>query len=127
MSPMELDFGQDAAAAAAQRKIDRLVEDAVASVGLSTAAGACGCTSQQLRDALDGRNNRRLPYTWALRIAKLAGGDYRDRIQDAINEYIDPSPPATDSQFIAELIEGYKQFGPQGEVVLAAIRRRCKR
>ncbi len=127
MTSMELDFGSEAAASIAQKKIDRLVDDAVASVGLGTAAGACGCTPAQLRDAIDGRNGRRLPTMWALRIAKLAGGQYRDSIQDAINEFIDPGPVATDAQYIAALVEAFESFGDQGKAVLAHVRRRAKR
>lgn len=127
MTALELDFGFDSAAELADRKVRRAVEDAVSVLSLSVAAGACGCTAAQLRDALDGRNGRRLSSDWVMRIARKVGGDYRDRIMDAQNEFMDPGAAATDQAFIAALIEGYAGFGEFGAQQLAAIRRRCKR
>lgn len=127
MTPLDLDFGFNVEADQADRKIRRTVEDAVAVLSLGVAAGLCGCTPAQLRDAMDGRNGRRLPTDWVMRIARKVGGDLRDRIQDALNDFMDPGAPATDAQLIESLKTSLKAFGLKGEEELAAVLRRLKR
>lgn len=104
------------------------VEDACAVLGLGCAAGAVGCTSQALRDALDGRNNRRLPVEWAALIAERVGaGAARDAILAAIKSMFGLIEPDSDADYIHRLEQGYAAFGAIGQAELSRHRRESRR
>lgn len=127
MTPQEMDFGPSAAVELAQRRLRMKLDEAVSVLTLSGAAKSCGCSSSRLRDALDGRNGSHVPTQWAMAISRAVGGDLMHEVKELICEAMDPGPSASDDAFIEALMAGLKSFGDQGEIVLKAIRRRCKR
>lgn len=84
MTQPALDFGSDYRVSEAHRAVLRAVGDAVDSVGLMIAAGACGCRTSELSDALSGRSNRYLRIEWVLAIMDVATVDFKVRIADAL-------------------------------------------
>lgn len=83
MSQQDIDFGRDHRVSEAQRDLMRVVNDAVDAVGLMIAAGACGCRTQDLSDALTGRSNRYMRIEWVLAIRDVAPLDFKQRIVQA--------------------------------------------
>jgi hypothetical protein len=79
-----LDFGRDHRVSEAQRALLRILNDAVDSLGLMVVAGACGCRTQDLSDALGGRSNRYVRIEWLLAIMDLADIVLRQRIALAV-------------------------------------------
>jgi hypothetical protein len=84
MSQEALDFGRDHRVTEQQRRVLRAINDAVDAMGLIVAAGACGCRTSELSDALSGRSNRYLRIEWVLAIQDMASPDFQDRISDAL-------------------------------------------
>ena len=69
MTQESLDFGLLFRVREARRRIVRECNDVVDMIGLSIVAGALDMRRQDLRDALDGRNDRKLDLEVALLIA----------------------------------------------------------
>jgi hypothetical protein len=67
-----LDFGRDHRVSEADRRLLRILNDVVDAVGLTVAAGACGCRAQDLSDALSGRGNRYLRSSWIYGLLDIA-------------------------------------------------------
>lgn len=109
------------------KRLMAALEDAVQSMGLGVAAGACGVKPNVLRGALDGAGGRHFPTEWAARIAARVGGNLGDRIRQAIRELFDLTEPDTDPEYIHRLEGGYAEFGPQGTRELARHRRESRR
>jgi hypothetical protein len=65
----------------------RVLNDAVDAVGLMVAAGACGCRTQDLSDALTGRSNRYVRIEWVLAIRDVAPPDFKQSIVQAFVGY----------------------------------------
>lgn len=84
MTQAALDFGRDHRVTEAFRAVMRAVNDAVDACGLGVAAGACGCRTQDLSDALTGRANRHLRVEWLLAICDVSLPDHRTRITNAL-------------------------------------------
>lgn len=104
------------------------VNDAVASMGLGTAAGACGVKPNVLRGALDGAGGRHFPTEWAAIIAARVGdGVLSNRIRQAIKALFGLHEPDTDPQYIHRLEQGYGAFGAIGGAELARHRRESRR
>lgn len=104
------------------------VNDAVASMGLGTAAGACGVKPNVLRGALDGAGGRHFPVHWAAIIAARVGdGALSNRIRNAIKALFGMYESDTDPQYINRLEQGYAAFGAIGQAELARHRRESRR
>lgn len=132
MSPIPLDFGRSDRVSRASRAVRRAVEDAVAALGLSVAAGACECTPAELSDAVTGRKGRRLPFEWVLAIAMVAGPDDRQRIAAALLEdlgLVPAAPKPLDGEAYSALLERRvaEQLGPAGAAVVRESRREARR
>jgi hypothetical protein len=84
MSQEALDFGRDHRVSESQRRVMRALNDAVDAVGLIVAAGACGCRTSELSDALSGRSNRYLRIEWVLAIQDVSSPDFQFRISQAL-------------------------------------------
>jgi hypothetical protein len=84
MSQEALDFGRDHRVSESQRRVMRALNDAVDAVGLIVAAGACGCRTSELSDALSGRSNRYLRIEWVLAIQDVSSPDFQVRISQAL-------------------------------------------
>jgi hypothetical protein len=112
--------------------VRRAVEDAVAALGLSVAAGACECTPAELSDAVTGRKGRRLPFEWVLAIAMVAGPDDRQRIAAALLDelgLVPAAPKPLDGEAYSALLERRvaEQLGPAGAAVVRESRREARR
>lgn len=79
-----LDFGRDHRVSEAQRTLLRILNDAVDALGLMVVAGACGCRTQDLSDALSGRSNRYVRIDWLLAILDLVDVVLRQRLAEAL-------------------------------------------
>ena len=79
-----LDFGRDHRVSEAQRGLLRVLNDAVDSLGLMICAGACGCRTQDLSDALSGRGNRYVRIEWLLAIMDVADIALAQHIANAV-------------------------------------------
>lgn len=84
MSQGLLDFGRDCRVSEAQRAVVRVLNDVVDAVGLLQCAGACGCTTSELSDALAGRKSRYMRTEWLLALLDIAPTDFRVRLGNAI-------------------------------------------
>lgn len=82
-----LDFGRSHRVAAAYRRLLRTVSDAVDSIGLLQAAGACDARRSELADAINGRDGRYLRVEWLMAIIDASPQDFRARIIDALVEW----------------------------------------
>jgi hypothetical protein len=83
MSQEALDFGRDHRVTEWQRRMLRVVNDAVDAIGLLIAAGACGCRTSELADALAGRSGRYLRLEWVGAIRDASPIDFKHRIDSA--------------------------------------------
>ncbi len=68
----------------AQRAVMRVLNDAVDALGLMVAAGACGCRTQDLSDALAGRPGRYVRIDWLLALMDVADVALRTRMAAAL-------------------------------------------
>lgn len=84
MSQGLLDFGRDSRVSEAMRAVTRTLNDVVDAVGLLPAAGACGCTTSELSDALAGRRSRYIRIEWLLALLDIAPPDFRAKLGNAI-------------------------------------------
>ncbi len=112
------------------KALRRALGNAVASVTPSVAAGACGCSAQEMCDALAGR--RRFPAEWAIAIAELVGGDLGPAIIAAILEplglrAVAADEPETDERYIVRLELALAAFGEPGGQALARVRKEARR
>jgi hypothetical protein len=132
MTTESLDFGMKDRVARASRSVRRAVEDAVAAIGLSTAAGACGADAPRLSDALAERNNRRLPMEWVVAIAHVAPVELRDAILEALlapfNLRVCAGKPLSDAEYIALLErEIAEEHGASGARTIAGAKKAARR
>lgn len=132
MSPIPLDFGAPERRRHVAAAIRRAVNDAVDSVGLGCAAGACGCEPPELREALDGKRGRRLPLEWAIAVCDVAGASYRLAVFAAILGPYDleprPARPMTDAEYARHLEDMVRdQLGAVGGDVVARAKREARR
>lgn len=132
MSPIPLDFGRSDRLGRAARNVRRALEDAIAALGLSVAAGACDCTPAELSDAVSGRKGRRLPIEWVQAIALASAPSYRDPIVAALLEplgLVAAAPRPLDGEAYSALLEARvrEQLGPAGAGVVADARREARR
>lgn len=118
----ELDFGTLERARSARRAVVRAVEDAVAMLSLSVAAGACDMRASDLRDALDGRNGRRLDLEAVLAIALRAPGEIRLRIWQALADALFAKPRSPEEELAELRLAVVEQFGQAGAALVRARR-----
>lgn len=112
MSQTDLEFEDP------QRRLIRVVEDAVAAMGLVVAAGHCGASKQSIVDALAGRDSRHLRSEWVTQIAKHAPEEFRRAIARALVEplgYVITTPKKrTASEENQSLKAALRALGPVG-------------
>lgn len=132
MSPIPLDFGAPERRRQVAAAIRRAVNDAVDSIGLGCAAGACGCEPPELREAIDGKRGRRLPLEWAVAVCDVAGASFRLAIFAALLGPYDlearPARPMDDAQYARHLEDIVRdQLGTTGSDVVQRARREARR
>ena len=132
MSPIPLDFGAQERRRQVAAAVRRAVNDAVDSIGLGCAAGACGCDASELREALDGKRGRRLPLEWAVAICDVAGASFRLAVFAAILAPYDletrPARPMSDGEYARHLEDLVRdQLGATGGDVVQRARREARR
>lgn len=128
MDQETLDFGRDYRVTEAQRALMRAVNDAADAVSLIVAAGACGCRTTELSDALTGRPNRYMRVEWVLAIMDIAPPDFRQRIATALVGWLglrlEPQKKLKPEEKLALLQERIaKRFGQAGVELLEEMRR----
>jgi hypothetical protein len=122
MSQEPLDFGRLYRVADGTRSVYRALNDAVDSIGVLAAAGACGIDRGDLRRSLD-RDGRRIAVEHAIAIAAIADYDAGRRIIEPIVETVgfaitDDLPRLTDRQRADRLEGALRALGPIGEQAL---------
>lgn len=125
MSQEPLDFGRLYRVADGARSVYRAINDAVDSIGILPAAGACGIDRGDLRRALD-RDGRKIAIEHALAIAAVADYDASRRIIEPIAETIgfsitDDLPRLTDRQRADRLEGALRALGPIGEQAMRSV------
>jgi hypothetical protein len=128
VSQDSLDYGRDYRVSEAQRGILRALNDAVDSISLIVAAGACGCRTQDLSDALSGRANRYVRIEWVLAIADASPLDFKLCITDALIGWLgfraEPRKPLTPAEKLARLEQRVTaKFGAAGVELLDELRK----
>lgn len=118
----ELDFGTLERARDAKRRVLRAVDDAVGMLTLSVAAGACDMRASDLRDAIDGRNGRRLDVEAVIAIALRAPAEVQRRIWDALNEVLGDRPKSPQEELAELKLAVVEQFGQAGAALVRARR-----
>lgn len=123
MSQQALDFGRDHRVAEAHRSLLRILNDVVDAVGLLQCAGACGCRTSELSDALAGRSNRYLRIEWLAALLDIAPVDFRYQILSAIANpagyTATPLRPKTAAERLADLeTKVAARFGAAGVALL---------
>ncbi len=106
MSQEALDFGRDHRVTEWHRRILRVLNDAVDAIGLIIAAGACGCRTSELSDALSGRSNRYLRIEWVGAIRDASPADFKYRIDSAFaspDHKVEPSRKLKPEERLAQL------------------------
>jgi hypothetical protein len=119
MSQESLDFGRLYKVSDGVRAVYRHATDAVDSVGIVVAAGACGIDRGDLRRALD-RDGRKLAVEHAIAIAAVSSFTFREQIAQAFCHPLDfkvanAAPPMTASEKAARLETALRALGPVGE------------
>lgn len=119
----EIDFGIKDRVQRADDEVVRVVNDAIATVGLSVAAGACGVLSSRLKEYTSARGGRHLPYEFAIAIGIVAGREYQRKIADAMVRAFDlkscPIVELTPEQRLARLEERVtRRFGEAGAEIV---------
>lgn len=128
MTQEGLDFGRDHRVSEAQRSLLRVLNDAVDSLGLMVCAGACGCRTQDLSDALSGRANRYVRIEWLLAIMDVADIAMRQRIAAALVGWcgfgVQAARPLTAAEKLARLESRVTaRFGSAGAELLEELKR----
>lgn len=128
MSSETLDFGRDYRVSEAQRALLRVLNDAVDSVGLLQAAGACGCRTQDLSDALGGRPNRYVRIEWVLAIMDIVDIVLRQRIVTALVGWcgfgVTAARPLSPAEKLAKLeARVLSKFGAAGAELVEEVKR----
>lgn len=123
-----LDFGRPHRVATAYRRLLRTLSDAVDSIGLLQAAGACDARKSELADALNGRDGRYLRVEWLLAICDAAPPDFRARIIDALVCWqglaVQPARELTPEERLARLEQRVAtELGPAGARLVEENRR----
>lgn len=123
MSQEGLDFGRDHRVSEAHRTVLRVLNDVVDAVGLLVSAGACGCRTQELSDALGGRTTRYVRIEWVLALLDIAPLDYRLKLASALLNWIGLAPKPLKPMTAQERLEMHRQetlrrFGPAGAAML---------
>lgn len=127
MSQESLNFGRLYLVSDGTRSLYRALNDAVDSVGVLQAAGACGIHRTDLRRALDRDDSgRRVAVDHALAIAAIADYDARKRIVEPFVETLgfviaDEAPKLTDRQRADRLEGALRALGPIGEQTLRSV------
>lgn len=107
MNQDSLDFGRDYRVSEAQRAVMRSLNDAVDAISLIVAAGACGCRTQDLSDALCNRPNRYMRIEWVLAIADASPIDFKHRIVTTLSTWlgfrVEPVKPMRPEERLARL------------------------
>lgn len=102
-----LDFGISAKVAAARRCLIRTIEECIDEIGMETACGASGARRQDLRDALNNRDGRRLEVEWCMAIAMISPEHLRAKVAgclvEALGYGVAPIVPLTTEQRLARL------------------------
>jgi hypothetical protein len=119
-----LDFGRLYLVTDSARALYRTLNDAVESIGVLPAAGACGIDRGDLRRALD-RNNRYIAVEHAMAIGSLAGPDMRREIANSILKPLDlvaaaSLPPMTDKERADRCEAALRALGPIGDAARIA-------
>jgi hypothetical protein len=135
MSTQPLDFGPKERVTRCARALTRAVEDAVAAIGLTPAAGACDTTAAELSEALAGgrgKRARRMPMEWVIAIAMLAPVELRDAIFESLlapfNLRVCAGKPLSDAEYIALLErEVAEEHGASGARTIATARKAARR
>ena len=116
---VEMDYGRGERLSEAQRHVLRIMNDAVDALGLMTAAGACGCRTQDLSDALAGRANRYIRIDWVLAlldVCRLSFPDLRMKLARALVEWsgvdVSTGRKKTPAEELAELRETVARLAP---------------
>jgi hypothetical protein len=86
-----LDFGRRDRIEHARRKVLRALGDAVDSIGLLQASGACDARKSELNDALQDREGRYMRVEWLLAILDVAPAS-RAAIATALLEWVGLTP-----------------------------------
>lgn len=119
MTANPLDFGLHWSAEEDHRAILRVIDDAIAQVGLDVAAGACRADAADVRNAVSERNGRHLRVRWAQAIARIAPLETRIEIARAfvgpLGLDVVPAKELTPEQKIERLTGALRGFGEQGE------------
>ena len=123
MTQEALDFGRDHRVSEAHRAVLRVLNDVVDAVGLIPAAGACGCRTSEISDALAGRSTRYVRIEWLLALIDIAPIDYRARLIAALINWVGyaatPLRPKTAVERLAELEQKVAaRFGAAGVALL---------
>jgi hypothetical protein len=125
MTQESLRFDRLHTVADSAREVYRHVGDAVASLGLLQAAGACGIDRGDLRRSLD-RDGRRVAVEHAMSIAALTADSnptLAEKICAALVrpaglEVCQPGPPLTDAERAARLEAALRSLGPVGDQLM---------
>lgn len=121
MTQESLDFGRTDRVARRDDRLRLVAADAVDSIGLLVAAGACDARPSELRDALSGREGRYLRSGWIVALLDIAPPHHRVRILAALAEPIGyvvaPAQPLTDRER-ADLLEAAIRRMPLGEQIV---------
>jgi hypothetical protein len=128
MDQGSLDFGRDYRVTEAQRALMRALNDAVDAVSLIVAAGACGCRTPELSDALAGRQGRYMRVEWVLAIADIAPSDFKHSIATALVSWmglrIEAGRKLKPEEKLARLEERVaRRFGEAGAALVEEMRR----
>lgn len=119
-----LDFGRLYLVTDSARGLYRVLNDAIDSVGILPAAGACGIDRGDLRRSLD-REGRRVAVEHAMSIGALAGPDARRAIGEWFLKPLglgvtDGLPPLTDKERADRCEAALRALGPIGEAARVA-------
>lgn len=128
MSTGSLNFPPLARLDELEQKLRKKVANAIAAMGLDTAAGACGLKDSQLSDMVAGRGGRRMSTDIAAVIAERIGpGRYRDDIVAVVREMFALFQPESDGLYAHRLEGALLRFGEPGAEMLAQCRREARR
>jgi hypothetical protein len=123
-----LDFGRDHRVSEAMRSVLRILNDATDSLGLLQVAGACGCRTQDLSDALSGRPGRYFRLEWLLGLMDLADTPLRQRIAAVLVGWcgfgVTAAKPLTPAEKLARLeAKVLSKFGTAGAELVEEVKR----
>lgn len=124
MSQEALDYGRDYRVTEAYRAVLRTLNDVVDAIGLLQCAGACGCRTPELSDALAGRSTRYVRIEWLLALMDISPIDYRVRLVSALINWVGLapkplSPPKPEEQLAHLKQKVAAKFGAAGLELIA--------